>query len=373
MLKLLEKLGYAPRIAVWELTLACDLHCRHCGSRAGKARTDELSLSEARGLCHELAELGCKHVTLSGGEPLLRKDWALIAKTLVDCGIEIAMISNGSAWTDAIATTVRAIGFESVGFSLDGLEEAHEYQRRVPGHWQRVLRAIDSAVQAGITVTVVTTINKRNLGELEQLRTLLCEHGVMRWQLQFATATGNMADERGLLMEPADLLQAVPLIARLCRDDHLPKVYAGHDVGYFGEPEESLRDQTAVVPYWTGCLAGMHVIGIESNGNIKGCLSLPSALNGVDAFVEGNIRQTPLREIWSRKGAFSYCRDFKVESLGGFCRTCEYNDICRGGCTWTCYAEQGFVRDNRYCYFRQLSLEQAGESGSQPKHLPVVT
>jgi radical SAM protein with 4Fe4S-binding SPASM domain len=372
MLKLLEKIGFAPRIAVWELTLECDLRCRHCGSRAGKARTDELTLPEARRLCRELAELGCEHVTLSGGEPLLRKDWALIAETLVECGITVGMISNGSAWTDDIATTVRTIGLESVGFSLDGFEEAHDYQRRVRGHWQRVLRAIDSAVRAGIIVTVVTTINNRNLGELENLRDLLFEHGVLRWQLQFGTPTGNMADNRGLLMDPKDLLRAVPLIASMCRDDRLPKVYPGHDVGYFGEPEEWLRDQKAVIPYWTGCLAGMNVIGIESNGNIKGCLSLPSELNGVEAFVEGNVRETPLREIWCKKGAFSYCREFSVESLGGFCRTCEYNDICRGGCTWTCFSEKGFVRDNPFCYFRQLSLKRAEPGQDEPVHLPIV-
>ena len=153
----------------------------------------------------------------------------------------------------------------------------------------------------------------------------------------------------------------------MCRDGRLPKVQPGHNVGYFGEPEERLRDEGVVVPYWTGCLAGLQVIGIESNGNIKGCLSLPSEQNGVDAFVEGNIRQSSLRDIWCKKDAFSYCRAFRVESLGGFCRTCEYNDICRGGCTWTCFSEQGFVRDNPYCYWRQLHLQR--EQQAQAKRV----
>jgi radical SAM protein with 4Fe4S-binding SPASM domain len=367
MIKLHEKLGYYPRIAVWELTLKCNLNCRHCGSRAGKARDDELTLPEARRLCGELAELGCEHITLSGGEPLLRKDWALIAETLVDLGVQTAMITNGSAWTREVAAAVRAIGLESIGFSLDGFQEAHDYQRRVPGHWERVVRAIDNAVETGLTVTVVTTVNNRDLGELEALREFLCQHGVVRWQLQFATPTGNMAENRSLVMEPKELLVAVPRIAGMCRDDRMPKVYPGHNVGYFGEPEEWLRDQKAVVPFWTGCLAGLTVIGIESNGNVKGCLSLPSELNGVDAFVEGNVRQTPLREIWCRPGAFAYCRQFTVDSLGGFCRTCDYNDICRGGCTWACFAERGFVRDNAYCYWRQLHEESADTA-----HLPVV-
>ncbi len=47
-----------PILAVWELTLACDLACGHCGSRAGKARPDELTTVEALALVDQLAELG---------------------------------------------------------------------------------------------------------------------------------------------------------------------------------------------------------------------------------------------------------------------------------------------------------------------------
>ena len=47
MRKILEKVGFFPRIAVWELTLACNMRCGHCGSRAGRARPDELDTEEA--------------------------------------------------------------------------------------------------------------------------------------------------------------------------------------------------------------------------------------------------------------------------------------------------------------------------------------
>src|SRR5215468_1569529 len=53
-----------PIYAVWELTLKCDLACRHCGSRAGVARADELALTEALDLVGQLAELGLKELTL---------------------------------------------------------------------------------------------------------------------------------------------------------------------------------------------------------------------------------------------------------------------------------------------------------------------
>jgi hypothetical protein len=47
-----------PIYVVWELTLACDLACRHCGSRAGKARPDELTTEECLELVRQMAALG---------------------------------------------------------------------------------------------------------------------------------------------------------------------------------------------------------------------------------------------------------------------------------------------------------------------------
>src|SRR5258705_9368480 len=64
-----------PIYAVWEITLQCDLACRHCGSRAGHARPDELSTEECLDLVRQMAALGVMEVTLIGGEAYLRDDW----------------------------------------------------------------------------------------------------------------------------------------------------------------------------------------------------------------------------------------------------------------------------------------------------------
>ncbi len=379
MIKLLRKYGFFPRVAVWELTLRCNLNCRHCGSRAGKARDDELTLGEARNLIEQLADLKLKFLTLGGGEPLLRRDWMLIAEMLIERGVTVGMVTNGMLWNSDVASTVKTVGLESVAFSIDGLEENDEYLRRTKGHFRKALEAAESCRKAGVHASVVTTITRRNLDEIEPMRDVLAEHGVERWQLQLGTPTGNLADHPDLVLRPEDMLTIVPLIARMCRDKKKPKVYSGHDIGYFGEPEEDLRNPSDPIPFWTGCSAGCSIIGIESNGAIKGCLSLPSAMNREDRFIEGNVRNTPLRDIWFRKGAFAYNREFTLDNLTGFCRTCDYAEICRGGCTWINFAHAGMKRDNPFCYWRQLKLKEARERGEavepmspDPVRLPVV-
>src|SRR5262249_54839548 len=65
---------YRSTYAVWEITLACNLRCVHCGSRAGKARPNELTTAEALDLVEQLADLGVAEVSLIGGEAFLRPD-----------------------------------------------------------------------------------------------------------------------------------------------------------------------------------------------------------------------------------------------------------------------------------------------------------
>ena len=60
-------------------------------------------------------------------------------------------------------------------------------------------------------------------------------------------------------------------------------------------------------------------LGIEANGDIKGCPSLPTA-----DYVGGNVRDASLRDIWERAAPLRFTRERTVDDLWGFCRTCYY-------------------------------------------------
>ena len=113
---------HVPLGGVWELTMACNMRCGHCGSSCAGSLPDELTHEEAVRLCDDLAELGLRHITLSGGEPLLRKDWHAIAQRFTRQGILVNMISNGWLLNDSVIDTALSCGLESIGVSLDGLE-----------------------------------------------------------------------------------------------------------------------------------------------------------------------------------------------------------------------------------------------------------
>jgi radical SAM protein with 4Fe4S-binding SPASM domain len=94
---------------------------------------------------------------------------------------------------------------------------------------------------------------------------------------------------------------------------------------------------------WHGCQAGITTLGIQSNGNILGCLALG------DNFVEGNIRTRPLDDIWYDDSSFSYARHVKRSDIGNDCRNCAYSSLCRGGCSSVSYAMTGTLHQDPYC------------------------
>ena len=108
---------------------------------------------------------------------------------------------------------------------------------------------------------------------------------------------------------------------------------------------------------WVGCQAGLSVLGIQSNGNIKGCLTLP------DNLIEGNIRTESLKTILSNPRAFRYNRVFRRDYLKGYCINCDVNKECKGGCYGTSYALKSY--DNPYC------LRSIENKLSMPDNMPV--
>src|SRR5689334_18939050 len=92
--------SFRPVYVVWELTLACDLKCGHCGSRAGRRRQGELTTEECLDLVRQLARLGAREITLIGGEAYLRSDWIDIIAEIRAQGMSCTLQSGGRNLTE---------------------------------------------------------------------------------------------------------------------------------------------------------------------------------------------------------------------------------------------------------------------------------
>ena len=345
-----------PHYAVWELTLGCNLSCHHCSSRAGRARPDELSTDEARSLVTQMGDLGVEEVTLIGGEAYLRTDWLDVVRAVRGRGMRCTMVTGGRGFTPERANAAREAGLQSVSVSVDGLESSHDSLRGVRGSFQSALQALAYARAAGMQVTANTQIGRANLRDIPLLFERLIEAGIAAWQAQITVPMGRAADRPDLILEPYQMLEVIPMLARLKRRGDQAGVvfWPGNNVGYFGPHEAELRDSLPEC-HRGPCGAGRAAVGVESNGNIKGCPSLPSA-----DYVGGNVRENALQDIWERSPRVGFMRERSVEDLWGHCRTCYYAADCLGGCSWTAHSIMGRPGNNPYCHHRALTLLRVG-------------
>jgi radical SAM protein with 4Fe4S-binding SPASM domain len=348
---------WRPIYAVWEITLACDLACRHCGSRAGKARPDELTTAECLDFVDQMYALGVKEVTLIGGEAYLREDWVDIIRRIRGHKMICTMTTGGRGLTLERAQAAKDAGLQSVSVSVDGLRAAHDQLRAVQGSYDSAFQAMANLKAVGIPFSINTQINRRNIREIEALYEILADAGMHSWQVQCTTAMGRAGDEPDMLLEPYQMLEVLPMVARLKRKADVRKIrmWPGNNIGYFGPYETELR---GVFPggHRGSCSAGKLTLGVEANGNIKGCPSLSTV-----EFTGGNIRDNSLVDVWERSTQLRFTRDQKVEDLRGFCRTCYYAEECKGGCNWTSHVLLGEIGDNPHCHHRAIELLANGE------------
>ena len=330
---------YGLRHGLYELTLRCNMNCIHCGSSAGYKRPNELKTEEWNNVSRQLSDLNCKEITLLGGEPFLRKDWYEISKEIKDCGMKIIFMSNGLLINKNTIEKLRKIEPKLVSISIDGArKETHDKIRQVKGSFDQCFKAISFLKKAGINTSVVTSINKLNLQELPELRSMFLNKDIV-WQLQIAIPLGRF--QKDLLLSKEEYYTAAIFIAssqaRYCKKEL--KIIGTHCFGYYSK---MLRN-VMIFP-WNGCQAGISTIGIQSNGEVKGCLSLPPE------YIEGNIRDTKILDLWEKPDFCSYNRDFRESDLNNNCVSCKYGKKCRGGCLGVSVGITGKPNGDTYCF-----------------------
>ena len=346
---------FIPVHVVWELTLACNLKCSHCGSRAGKRRPDELGTDEALAVVEQLARLGTRELTIIGGEAYLRRDWTQIVAAAAGHGMYVGMQTGARALTENRLQAGIDAGLGGLGVSLDGLAEYHDRVRGVTGSFEFGLLTLERAKAAGLRTSANTQIGPQTIDELPELLDHLIEVGIGQWQLQLTVAMGNAVDHPELLLQPYQLLDVMPRLATLYhrarRNGIL--ILPGNNIGYFGPYEHLWRSEDGERGHYSGCAAGQTVIGLEADGTVKGCPSLPTV-----GYAGGNIRDTTLEAIWLAAADGGALRP--ADDLWGFCATCYYADVCRAGCTWTSHSLLGRPGNNPYCHHRALTLAAEG-------------
>ncbi len=320
------EVGPKPIFAVWELTMKCDQPCQHCGTRAGHARASELTTAEVLEVAASLADLGCREVTLIGGEAYLRPDLDEIVAYLASRGLRVGMQTGGRALTAARAVRLREVGLSALGVSVDGPAPVHDLLRGNAGSHAAALRALDAGREAGLVLGANTQVSRLGYLHLRETASELRAHGIEAWQVALTVPMGRAADRPEWIINPWSVVLVIDALAAIQREaagaegagERTPRgvpfnVAISNNLGYFGPHELALRSRpSGLEEHWSGCRAGVNVIGIESDGTVKGCPSLPTA-----AYAGGNVRDLSLEQILgARRGHPLRARSVARRALG---------------------------------------------------------
>lgn len=313
-----------PHILAWELTRACNLNCVHCRASATREPgPGELSTVEGMSLLGDLASGGTRLVILSGGEALVRPDVFELAAHGTGLGLRMTLATNGSLVTPEVATNLRKSGIVRVSVSLDGVTpDIHDAFRGMPGAFAMAVRGIETLLAEGIPVQVNTTVAAMNISQMKLFPAFLTGIGVTAWHVFFLVPTG-----RGENVEPARVRQ----YREMLDDFHVVSRSAGIECKATCAPQyyRMLLEREGASPT-KGCLAGTGFGFVSAVGTVQPCGFLQ-----IDC---GNIRKSPLEEIWQGSPLLARLRD--MGGLQGKCGRCGYTDVC-GGCRARAYEVLG--------------------------------
>jgi len=318
------KTGKRPKFTLkkctWELTTLCNLRCAHCGTRAGIRDKKQLSLEKCLSIADELAGIACKSVSLIGGEVTFFHGWDKIADRLITKGVSANIITNGYDITDEKFACIQNSKIRTVCVSVDGMEENHNAIRGRSDCFSQLDAFIDRLNRTDKYITAVTTLTKTNIEDIPALSVYLAENNVKIWQLQVCSPFGNAALNKELAPDKEDIKRIIEIYQGLPQKPM--KIQLADNIGYYVDDQAG-----GMLREFRGCAAGLLSIGIDSNGNVRGCESLKD-----DRFIEGNLKTRTLKDIWEAADSFSYNRKFVVSQLTGVCAECEFGNVCAGGC-----------------------------------------
>ncbi len=351
-------------VVIWNLIRRCNLTCLHCYSiSADRNFPGELSTEEVYAVMDDLRRFGVPALILSGGEPLLRSDIFAIARRAKALGFYVGLSSNGTLIDTNNIDAIRAVGFDYVGVSLDGMRETHDRFRRKKGAFDASLAAVRLCRDAGIKVGLRFTLTQDNAADLPSLLDLMQGEAIDKFYLSHLNYAG-----RGNVNRRHD---AAHRLSRWAMDRlfgacwqaltaRVPKEFVtgnnDADGAYllrwtrerFPERADHLRAKLA---QWGGNASGVHIANIDNLGNVH-----PDTFWWNHSL--GNVRERRFSDIWrDRSDPLMAGLNASPRKVKGRCAACQYFDLCGGNTRVRAYQLTGDPwQEDPACYLDDAEI-----------------
>lgn len=316
---------------VWlNITRLCNLHCLHCDLDAGAEPGSRLTPREIQETITEALTLTMKSqllVALTGGEPLMRKDFLDIVELLSqNKNVRIQIITNGTLINQHIAETLshymNSMQLKGVVLvSLDGAtQKTHEYLRG-KGTFSKTLEGIRLLTNHGCPTTISMCIHNQNFHEIERFVELGESLGVDHVDFSVLRRVGRVVTNT--MLETPSYYEVIKKLESILVKSTPERIQ------FMSSVFIPLCLLPVVLPMRSvNCGCGFKTLGIDYNGDVYPCVSWM----GKKDQKMGNIRNTSLKTLYFDTPLSKKLRCLNVPQSTVKCGQCLYKYFCGGGC-----------------------------------------
>lgn len=313
-----------PIHAILEITEKCNQTCKHCYNEPDLKR-NELSTQDAFTLLDELKSLGCLELTITGGDPFMRKDFWEIISYARKLKFAILLKSNGTLIDEIIAKKLYDHCVMEVHVSIYSMDEKkHDSMTGLKGSLKRTLHAIACLKENGITTRVSCPVTQFTLDSVHPIKQFVDGIGTVCGFDLIITKKVN-GDAR-----PADLRLTDNDISKLFEDPVLYKSIFSTDDASSVRPDTL---DSAFDPEDNICGGGVYLICVNAYGDVFPCIAWQQPC--------GSIKDKGMVHIWHHSEALKKLRALKNKDLGE-CLTCNAITSCPR-CPGVLYHETGNI------------------------------
>lgn len=312
-----EHILSAPTDVSFHLTHACNLKCLHCYIDAGSSEKDELNEEEMNKVLDKLIESKIFRIFLTGGEPMLRKDFMDIIKKL-HMKMWMTLSTNGYYINeDNIQELSKYI--KEYAISVDGATpDSHDNFRGIKGSFDKAINAINIINQNKGTVAMNTALSRHNIHEIEKIIDMGKYLNVKAIRFSTLYPKGRAIEHKALFLDNEEIKNAISRILnkskeiRVDFDDsfQIPLKL------YYKNSKHLRGDQTCGIGYAT--------ITIMPNGNLIPCEFFQES----PEFIIGNILKDDLKQLWKGSQILDFVRKEKTLKYPDICRSCRHDSKC---------------------------------------------
>lgn len=340
------KLG-VPLSAHMDITWRCNERCVHCYlDHDGKG---EMTTAEIKDIIRQLSECGTFFLSISGGEPLLRRDCFEILEYARGLRLNVKLKTNAVMIGPREAARIKELGIEMVQISLySHLAEVHDGITKLPGSWRRTMDAIGRLKANQVKVSLTNVLMSHNSGHAKAVKRLAEELGV--GFVVDPTITPKLNGDRSILR--------LGISSQELEEIFHTEEFVG-DIAEYCAPTSTVDDD---VLDGFSCSAGHTLTYISPFAEVFPCVQFPMSC--------GSLRKQSFREIWYESPAFLELRSVHVRDLHT-CSHCSHVGSC-SRCPGLAYMEGDFrgpsPQDCEKSYVRTgiLSAAQLEAGGRVP-------